>query len=104
MSQTQQQDETKDEALGFFDKPNNVKWILWVFYALCIVLVALDFVVHRHIYLDYEKIPTFYALYGFLACVLLVVAAKWLRLLIMRDEQYYDKNEEEKPFENEGSN
>lgn len=97
MSLQQEQHETKDEAPGFFDKPNNVKWILWIFYASCALLVLFDFIVHRHIYVEFEKIPTFYALYGFVACVLLVLAAKVLRRLIMRDEEYYDKNESEEP-------
>lgn len=60
-----------------------------VFYVLCALLVLLDFVVHRHIYLDFEKIPTFYALYGFVACVVLVVLAKLMRKVVMRDENYY---------------
>lgn len=101
MSLHQTQHETKDEAPSFFDKPNNVKWILWVFYALCVLLVVFDFIVHRHIYVDFEKIPTFYALYGFVACVVLVVIAKQMRRLIMRDEEYYDRNESEEPPKHE---
>ena len=102
MSLHQKLDDTKNEAPGFFDKHNNVKWILRIFYAICVLLVALDFVVHRHIYLYFEKIPTFYALYGFVACVVLVVIAKQMRHLIMRDEEYYDKNESEEPPKHEG--
>ncbi len=32
----------------------------------------------------------FDAIYGFVACVGLVIAAKGLRVLLMRDEDYYD--------------
>ena len=102
MSLQQKQHQLKDEAPGFFDKPNNVKWILRIFYALCVLLVIFDFIAHRHIYVDFEKIPTFYALYGFVACVVLVVIAKQMRHLIMRDEEYYDKNESETPQTHEG--
>lgn len=80
---------------SFFDKPSNVKIILNVFYALCVILVALDFVVHRHIYLDFEEIPAFYAIYGFIACVVLVVLAKLMRLVLMRGEHYYDERLDE---------
>jgi hypothetical protein len=80
---------------SFFDKPRNIKIIMYTFYALCIVLVALEFVVHRHIYLSFEKIPAFYALYGFVACVVLVVIAKLMRHAVMRDEHYYDKRLDE---------
>ncbi|WP_395341564.1 hypothetical protein PN836_019555 [Ningiella sp. W23] len=85
----------KDEKPSFFDKPNNVKRILYVFYAVCVLLVALDFVVHRHIYLYFEEIPAFYAIYGFVACVVLVVLAKLMRILLMREENYYEKSESE---------
>lgn len=78
------------EDKGLFDNPNVVTWILRVFYIICVALVLIDFIVHRHIYTAVEKIPAFYALYGFVACVLLVFAAKGLRTLLMRDEDYYD--------------
>jgi hypothetical protein len=39
----------------------------------------------------------FYAIYGFVACVLLVVIAKELRKLLMRDENYYDRIEDPIP-------
>lgn len=84
-----------DQNVPFFDNPNNIKWMLRVFYFLCVVLALADFVVHRHIYLDFEKIPTFYAAYGFIACVVLVVLAKAMRKFVMRDEFYYDKRHDE---------
>lgn len=80
----------KDQKQHIFDKAENVTWVLRVFYAICLMLVAADFVVHRHISLGWEKIPAFYAIYGFVACVLLVVLAKLMRKVIMRKEDYYD--------------
>lgn len=82
--------QTEHDELGFFDKAKNVSIILYSFYAVCVILVVLDFVVHRHIYLPFEKIPTFYAAYGFIACVILVVLAKLMRVALMKDENYYD--------------
>ena len=76
---------------GWADKPDNKKLILRVLYVACAVLVIADFVVHRHIYTDIERIPAFYALYGFAALVGVVMAAKGLRLLVKRDEGYYDR-------------
>ncbi|NIB41449.1 hypothetical protein HBA55_17730 [Pseudomaricurvus alkylphenolicus] len=75
----------------FFDKPENIHKILKVFYILCALLVATDFLVHRHIYHDWEKIPAFYAMYGFGGCVLLVLIAKAMRKVLMKGEDYYDK-------------
>ncbi|NOY72340.1 MAG: hypothetical protein GXP14_08180 [Gammaproteobacteria bacterium] len=74
-----------------FDKPENVERLLKGFYAICILLVIADFVVHRHVSLSWEEIPAFYALYGFIACVVLVVIAKAMRKVIMRKEDYYDE-------------
>jgi len=80
----------KDEKVYFFDKPENVKRVLNIFYSLCVILVLADFVVHRHIGLVWENIPAFYAIYGFVACVALVVVAKLIRKVVMRKEDYYN--------------
>ena len=80
----------KDEKIYFFDKPENIKRVLYVFYTLCVILVLADFVVHRHIGLVWENIPAFYAIYGFVACVALVVVAKLIRKVVMRKEDYYN--------------
>lgn len=85
---------TKREVT-FFDQPRNVALILKTFYALCIILVLLDFFVHRHIYVYFETFPAFYAIYGFVACVVLVVLAKIMRKGLMRDEHYYDARVDE---------
>jgi len=79
------------EPTGFFDKPQNINRLLKVFYFLCGLLVVADFIVHRHIYHDWERIPAFYAIYGFIGCVLLVLIAKEMRKVLMRGENYYDE-------------
>ena len=74
-----------------FDDPKNVQRLIKGFYGLCILLVVADFIIHRHTTLDLEKIPAFYAIYGFSAYVLLVVLSNLLRKLVMRGENYYDE-------------
>ncbi len=81
----------QDEPQDFFDKPENIKLILKIFYAICVVLVLVDFIVHRHIYHSWENIPAFYAIYGFVGCVILVLVAKEMRKFLMRGEDYYDE-------------
>jgi hypothetical protein len=81
--------QTQDEN-DFFDRPSTIKWILRIFYSLCILLVLFDFAVHRHIETSIEKIPAFYAIYGFVACVILVLIATQMRKWLMRDEYYYE--------------
>lgn len=81
----------KDDKTYFFDNPANVKRLLIGFYIICAILVILDFVIHRHTGFSWEKIPAFYAIYGFVACVVLVVLAKEMRKFVMRKEDYYDE-------------
>ncbi len=81
----------QNETEGFFEKPENIKKMIRVFYVLCGLLVAADFIVHRHIYHDWERLPAFYAIYGFIGCVLLVLVAKEMRKVLMRREDYYDE-------------
>lgn len=81
----------RDDDLHVFDKPQNVRRVLHILYGICAVLFAADLVVHRHIEHPWEGVPGFYAIYGFVACVLLVLIAKEMRKVVMRDEDYYDR-------------
>ncbi|MDC9720821.1 MAG: hypothetical protein PSN46_08875 [Gammaproteobacteria bacterium] len=81
----------QQEKPDFFDKPENISKMLKVFYGVCILLVVADFMVHRHIYHSWENIPAFYAVYGFIGCVMLVIVAKAMRKVLMKEEDYYDK-------------
>lgn len=79
------------EKKYFFDKPQNLKRFLRVFYASLILLVVVDFFIPKHPYFPYENFPSFYATFGFVACVILVLAAKYiLRSIVKREEKYYD--------------
>ena len=75
------------------DKPENVNRLLRGFYAICALLFVLDFFIHRHASRDWEQLPGFYAIYGFVAFVVLVLVSKVLRKLVMRKEDYYDVDE-----------
>lgn len=91
-----------NKETAFFDKPENVQKLLRVFYVICALLVVLDFVLHRHIYHSWERLPAFYPLYGFVGCVLLVFVSKWMRSFLMRDENYYDHPEDNVEPKSEG--
>lgn len=74
-----------------FDKPGNVKRVLIIFFSSLLVLLAVDFFIHKHTYFPWEEWPEFYAFFGFVACVVLVLTAKYiLRPLVKRDENYYE--------------
>ncbi len=63
-----------------------------IFYIALAVIVIADFVVPRKdMYLEWEKIPGFYALFGFIACIIIIFIAKTVgHKLLMRKEDYYD--------------
>lgn len=93
--------QTSEEGQHFFDKPSNVRLVMRWFYAACAIVVLLDVVnliqhwlgAHelRHAEQQLEGLPEFYVLYGFVGVAFLVVAARGLRKLVMRDEDYYDQ-------------
>lgn len=85
--------EPDDLGKGWIEQPRNVDRIVYTLYAVCAILMALDLVIHRHEYLDFAGWFGFYAWYGFVACVGLVIAAKGLRRLLMRPEDYYDDSQ-----------
>jgi phosphatidylserine synthase len=81
---------TTGETVHFFDKPANVRRVLALLYAVCALLLLADFVLHRHVEHPLEGLPGFYAVFGLVGCVSLVLAAKQLRRWVMRPEDYYD--------------
>ena len=74
-----------------FDNPRNVKILLRSFFSSLVILLIIDFFIQKHPHFAWEEWPQFYAVYGFVACVVLVLAAKYiLRPLVKRREDYYD--------------
>ena len=73
-----------------FDDPLNVKRAIYLLYAICGISLLADFLVRRHVDYPWEGTIGFYAIYGFVACVLLVLIAKQMRKVLMRKEDYYD--------------
>lgn len=82
---------SQKKELTFFDKEKNVSIFLKVFYLSLFVLLGADFFIHKHDHISLGNAHEFYAFYGFISCVMLIFIAKGLRLLIKRDETYYDK-------------
>lgn len=67
------------------------KKLLALFYLVLAVSLVSEFFVHKHPYFPWEEWPFFYAVFGFVAFVVLILLAKHiLRPLIEREEDYYD--------------
>ena len=79
------------EKTYWLDDPRNVDRVVHVFYVVCALLLAIDVFVPKHGAFAIEHVYGFYGLFGFLACVALVLIAKQLRRVLMRPEDYYDR-------------
>lgn len=77
-----------------FDNPQNTKRVVQALVVCCVVLFFLDAVIHRHTSHAWEEVFGFYPIYGFVSCVVLVLIAREIRKLVMRDEQYYEASGE----------
>ncbi|MDP7344178.1 MAG: hypothetical protein QGI52_05645 [Alphaproteobacteria bacterium] len=75
----------------WIEKRKNLVLMVRIFLAVCILLLLLNLVIHRHELFTWEGWFGFYGFYGFVACVTLVLAARLLRRLVMRREDYYDR-------------
>lgn len=76
-----------DRWLG---RPGSVDKIVWALCGLSAATVLADLFYHKHGHWHFQELFGFDAAYGFVACVGLVLAAKGLRVLLMRSEDYYD--------------
>ena len=81
----------KEEKKYLFDNPRNVKRLLAVFFSSIVLLFIIDFFIPKHGYSPWENWPVFYAIFGFVACVILVLVSRFiLRPLVKRKENYYE--------------
>ena len=62
-------------------------------YGALILLIVVDFIIPRHeVHFFGDNIRGFWSLFGFIACVLIIIISKWIgHLGLMQDESYYDE-------------
>ena len=74
----------------WLDRPSSIRLIIRVLMVACAVSVVADFFYHKHGDYHFQEWIAFDTAFGFLAYVGLITAAKGIRHLLMRDEDYYD--------------
>jgi hypothetical protein len=79
------------KELTFFDSSRNRKMVRRALFGMCLLLLILGLFIETHGELYWEKAPNFFAAYGFLSCVSLILIAKLLRKILRREEHYYDQ-------------
>ena len=61
-------------------------------YAALILIFVIDFFIPREIHFIGDGIRGFWSIFGFVACILIILISKWIgRLGIMQDENYYNE-------------
>jgi len=83
-------DQTEDRS----EKVYYISLIVWTLVAICAALFFADAFYHKHVYFEIEHLFGFYGIFGFTVYVALVLTAKWLRNVLMRSEDYYERDDE----------
>ena len=88
-----------DQRRHIFDHPKNVRRALYILFGLCGLLLLGDVLFlfqQKHLSFGKDLFPVegyfgFYSLFGFCACVILVLIAGQMRKVLMRKEDYYER-------------
>ncbi|MBT3238230.1 MAG: hypothetical protein HOK06_04065 [Rhodospirillaceae bacterium] len=81
----------KDDKRYWLDDMNNVYKIFWALVVVCALLFVADAFYHKHVVYEFENWFGFFGLFGFTVSFALVLTARELRKLLMRDEDFYDR-------------
>jgi hypothetical protein len=73
----------------WLDDPRHVKLLWRLFLGILVLVVLIGALIPLHPHFDLESLFGFYAWFGFIACVVMIVAAKGLGLLLRRPDTYY---------------
>jgi hypothetical protein len=82
----------QDERRYWLDDPGNVTKFVWALALVYVLLLLADALVEKHGAFAIEDVFGFYALFGFIAYVALIFLGKGLRALVMRPEDYYERD------------
>lgn len=74
----------------FFEKPQNIRRLWILLYAVCGLTVVAELFMRREPHFGFDRVFGFYALMGFISCAALILIAKALGYILKRKEDYYD--------------
>lgn len=79
------------EPPGRLEDPRTVTMLVRGLAAVCVALVLGDLLYHKHAHFGFEEWFGVYGFFGFAAFFFIVLAGKWLRKILMRPEDYYER-------------
>lgn len=91
--QTHGSDRPQDDA--WLARPSTIRLLWWVFSAVLALSVAAQLVIKVKGYFGVDDWPGFGAVYGFLACLAMVLVAKLLGFVLKRPADYYQEKQQD---------
>ena len=97
MAENESTTEESEKPKFYLDDPANRSRLFRILLAVCGVSFLLDFgflifdSMDKHEHVRWENWPGFYGIFGFVACLLVVLVTKYfLRPIVQRKEDFYD--------------
>lgn len=84
-----QRPEPRPDSDHWLVRPKSIRLLWWIFGAILALTVAGQLFVQFHAYFKVDGWFGFYAIYGFVTCVAMVVGAKLLGFALKRPDDYY---------------
>jgi len=84
-----------DQRKHWLVRPETIRLLWLVFAGILMLNVVAGFFVHQHDHFGIEATFGFYAWYGFITCVGMVVLAKLLGIFLKRPDDYYQRTEDD---------
>jgi hypothetical protein len=75
----------------WLDDMRNVHKLFWALVVVCAFLFMSDALYEKHVIYEFENWFGFFGLFGFFVSFALVLTARELRKILMRDEDFYDR-------------
>jgi len=80
-----------NKEFDFFDRPAVKRFLWFLLAAVCGLTIVPDVFIDRHPHFGFDGFVGFYAFFGFIACAVLILAAKLLGKVLKTREDYYDR-------------
>ncbi|MDO9475592.1 MAG: hypothetical protein Q7L07_02680 [Pseudohongiella sp.] len=71
-------------------RPSTIRLLWWIFGVILALTVIAQIFIHLHDYFTLDGFFGFYAIFGFVSCLAMVVFAKLLGVFLKRPDTYYD--------------
>ncbi|MFM2130703.1 MAG: hypothetical protein RL477_2249 [Pseudomonadota bacterium] len=79
------------EKPAWIERKSSIDLIYRGLWVACGALAFADFLYRKHGTFRFEEMPAFYGIFGFVCFLGIVLAGKYLRKIVGRKEDYYDR-------------